>query len=103
MNEWIFLFTGLMAGGIVAYFWQKRIVTGERARQETLLSDAETRRINAEREKSNAEVMLKAKCDEIEQVRRDTFSHGKNSTVTSVLRCFMRVVGIESPIKVDTS
>lgn len=71
MNEWIFLFTGLMAGGIVAYFWQKRIVTGERARQETLLSDAETRRINAEREKSNAEVMLKAKCDEIEQVRRD--------------------------------
>ena len=71
MNEWIFLFTGLMAGGIVAYFWQKRIVTGERARQEALLSDAETRRINAEREKFNAEVMLKAKCDEIEQVRRD--------------------------------
>ncbi|MBO7308820.1 MAG: DNA recombination protein RmuC, partial [Kiritimatiellae bacterium] len=71
MSEWIFLFTGLMAGGIAAYLWQRRVAAGERTRQDALLSDAEAQRINAEREKSNAEVMLKAKCNEIEQLRRD--------------------------------
>ena len=71
MNEWIFAFSGLMAGGIAAYLWQRRVAAGERTRQDALLSDAEAQRINAEREKSNAEVMLKAKCNEIEQLRRD--------------------------------
>ncbi len=61
----------MMVVGIAVWLWQKHVAAKEYARLEKLREDAEQGRVEAEREMSNANVAFKAKCDEIEQLRKD--------------------------------
>lgn len=60
-----------LVGGVAVYVWQRYAASKERAELGRLRDEAEQGRINAEREKSNAEVALKGKCEEIERQRRE--------------------------------
>lgn len=71
MNNWIFAFIGATFGGIIAYLWQKHNLTKECAKIDSLREKTELLKIDAEREKSNIEVALNAKCKENEQLRKD--------------------------------
>ncbi len=61
----------LGCGGCVVYIWQRHAAANERAEMGKRLEESVKARIAAEREKSNAEVALKAKCDEMERLRKD--------------------------------
>lgn len=56
---------------IAVWLWQRHVAAKEYARLNKLREDADACRVNAERERSNAEVALKAKCDQIDQLRKD--------------------------------
>ena len=56
---------------IAVWLWQRHVASKEHARLDKLREDAEAGRVNAELEKSKAEVALKAKCDEIDRLRKD--------------------------------
>ena len=56
---------------VAVWLWQRHLAAKEYARLNKLREDAEAGRVNAELEKSKAEVALKAKCDEIDQLRKD--------------------------------
>ena len=64
----------LCAALVVAavWLWQRHVAAKEYARLNKLREDAEQGRVNAERERSNADVALKAKCSEIDQLRKDS-------------------------------
>ena len=64
----------LCAAFVVAavWLWQRHVAAKEYARLGKLREDAEKGRVNAERERSNADVALKAKCSEIDQLRKDS-------------------------------
>ena len=56
---------------IAIWLWQRHVAAKEYARLNKMREDAEAGRVNAEQEKSTAEARLKAKCDEIDQLRKD--------------------------------
>lgn len=71
MNEWLAMAAGAVISAAAVYVWQRRAAAKERARLETLREQAFADKVTAEREKSNAEVALAAKCGEIERLRKD--------------------------------
>ena len=71
MNNWVFAALGAMIGGIITYFWQKSLMVKEYTKIDSLREKAESLKNDAEREKSNMEVALTAKCKENEQLRKD--------------------------------
>ena len=56
---------------IAVWLWQRHVAAKEYVRLNKLREDAEAGRVDAELEKSKAEVALNAKCAEIDQLRKD--------------------------------
>lgn len=71
MNGWLAAALGAMLGGIAVYFRLRRVNAGESAKAAALREEAEARRVDAERARSNAEGELKAKREENERLRRE--------------------------------
>ena len=71
MNEWLLMAVGSAVAGVAVYAWQRHAAAKERAELDRLREEAFEGKVTAEREKSNAEVALAAKCGEIEQLRKD--------------------------------
>ncbi len=71
MNEWLVAALCSVVVGVVVYMWQRHVSAKELARLSKLREDAEQGKVDAERERSNSEVALKAKCEEMERLRKD--------------------------------
>lgn len=71
MNEILFAVSGAVIGSVISYLCYRRIAHGELANANRLREESESGRVIAEREKSNAEVALNAKCEENERLRQD--------------------------------
>lgn len=71
MNGWLAAALGALLGGIAVYFRLRRVNAGESAKAAALREEAEARRVDAERARSNAEGELKAKREENERLRRE--------------------------------
>ncbi|MCR5413620.1 MAG: DNA recombination protein RmuC [Kiritimatiellae bacterium] len=71
MTEWLMVASCSAAAAAVVYIWQRHAAAGERAGMDKRLEESEQARIAAEQGKSNAEVALRAKCDEMERLRAD--------------------------------
>ena len=56
---------------VAVWLWQRHLAAKEYARLNKLREDAEAGRVNAEREMSTADAALKAKCEQMEQLRKD--------------------------------
>ena len=71
MNGWLTAILCSALSGIAVYLWRQHAAAKEVARLEKLREEAESGRIFAEREKSNADVAFEAKCAEFERLRND--------------------------------
>ena len=70
-NNEVTMILSVALAGVAVWLWQRHVAAKEYARLNKLREDAERGRVDAEREKSNADVALKVKCDQIDQLRKD--------------------------------